>query len=38
MENIINAADIEEKRVCKDLEIKNIGEYHDLHVKKDPLL
>ena len=38
MEDIINAADIEEKRVCKDLEIKNIGEYHDLYVKKDPLL
>ena len=22
-----------EKRVCKDLEIKNLGEYHDLHFK-----
>ena len=20
------------KRVCKDFEIKNLGEYHDLHV------
>ena len=20
------------KRVCKDFEIKNVGEYHDLHV------
>ena len=23
------------KRVCKDLEIKNLGEYHDLHLKSD---
>ena len=21
------------KRVCKDFEIKNLGEYHDLHVQ-----
>ena len=26
------------KRVCKDLEIKTLGEYHDLNLKKDTLL
>ena len=26
------------KRVYKDFEIKNIGEYHDLHVQSDTLL
>ena len=26
------------KRVCKDLEIKKLGEYHDLHLKSDTLL
>ena len=24
------------KRVCKDFEIKNLGEYHDLYVQSDP--
>ena len=24
-------------RVCKDIEIKNLGEYHDLHLKSDTL-
>ena len=38
MEDFIDATDMEEKRVCKNLEIKNIGEYHDLYVRKDPLL
>ena len=38
MEDFIDATDMEEKRLCKDLEIKNIGEYHDLYVRKDPLL
>ena len=23
------------KRVCKDFEIENIGEYHDLYLKSD---
>ena len=27
-----------EKGVCKDFEIKNIGEYHDLYSKSDALL
>ena len=26
------------KKVCKDFEIKNSGEYHDLYVQSDPLL
>ena len=26
------------KRVCKDLDIKNLGEYHDLYVQSDTLL
>ena len=26
------------KRICKDFEIKNLGEYHDLHVQSDTLL
>ena len=26
------------KRVCKDFEIKNLGEYHDLHVQSNTLL
>ena len=26
------------KRVCKDFEIKNLGEYHDLYVQGNTLL
>ena len=26
------------KRVCKDFEIKKLGEYHDLYVQSDTLL
>ena len=26
------------KRVCKDFEIQNLGEYHDLYLKSDTLL
>ena len=26
------------KRVCKDFEINNLGEYHDFHVQSDTLL
>ena len=27
-----------DKRVCKDFEIKKLGEYHDLYVQSDTLL
>ena len=26
------------KKVCKDFKIKNLAEYHDLHLKSDTLL
>ena len=26
------------KKVCKDFEIKDLGKYHDLHLKIDALL
>ena len=33
MENVTDADDANAKRVCKDFEIKSLGEYHDLHVQ-----
>ena len=38
MEDIIDADYVCVKRVCKDSEIKNLGEYHDLYLKTDTLL
>ena len=38
MENITDTDYTHAKTVCKDFEIKNIGEYHDLHVQSDTLL
>ena len=38
MEDITDADYAHAKRVCKDLEIKNLGEYHDLYVQSDTLL
>ena len=38
MEDVTHADYMHTKRVCKDFEIKNLGEYHDLYLKSDTLL
>ena len=38
MEDIIAADYVQAKRVCKDFEIKNLGEYHDLYLHSNTLL
>ena len=38
MENITDADYTHAKRICKDFEIKHLGEYHDLYVQSDELL
>ena len=38
MEDVTDAIYMHVKRVCKDFEIKNLGEYHDLYLKSDTLL
>ena len=38
MEDIIDADYAQAKRVCKDFEIKNLGEYLDLYFPSDTLL
>ena len=38
MEDITDADYAHAKRVCKDFEIKNSGEYHDLYVQSDTFL
>ena len=38
MEDITHADYAHVKRVCKDFETKNLGEYHDLYVQSDTLL
>ena len=38
MEDIIDADYAHARRVCKDFEIKNLGEYHDLYFQSDTLL
>ena len=38
MEDITDADYMHAKRVCKDFEIKNLGECHDLYLKSDTLL
>ena len=37
MEDIKNSDYMHAKKVCKDFEIKNLGEYYDLYHKKDTL-
>ena len=38
MGDITNVDYAHAKRVCKDFEIKSLGEYHELHVQSDTLL
>ena len=38
MEGITDADYVHANRVCKEFEIKNLGEYHDLYVQSDTLL
>ena len=38
MEDISDADYTHERRVCKDFEITNLGEYHDLHIQNHTLL
>ena len=38
MEDITDTNYIYEKKVCKDFEIKNLSEYHDLCLKIDTLV
>ena len=38
MEDITDADCAHAKRVCKDFEIKKLGENYDLHVRSDALL
>ena len=35
MEDITDADYMHVKRVCKDFEMKKLGEYHDLYLKRD---
>ena len=37
MEDITDADYAPGKRVCKDFEIKNLGEYHDLYIQSNTL-
>ena len=38
MEDITDADYAHAKRICKDFEIENLGENHDLYVQSDALL
>ena len=38
MEDITDADYTHRKRICKDFQIKQLGEYHDLRVQSDKLL
>ena len=38
LENITDADYMDAKRVCKDFEVKKLGEYHNLYLQSDILL
>ena len=38
MENVTDAGYMHAKRVCKEFEIKDLGEYYNLYLKSDTLL
>ena len=38
MEDITDADYMHQKIVCKDFQINNLGEYHDLYVQSNTLL
>ena len=38
LEDITEGGYVHAKRACKDFEIKNLAEYHDLHLKNNVLL
>ena len=38
MKDITDTDYVHAKRVCKEFEIRNLGEYHDLYVQSDTLL
>ena len=38
MKDITDADNMHSKKVCKDFEIKKVGEYHDLYLKSDVLV
>ena len=38
VEDIIDLDYNQAKRFCKDFEIENVAEYHDLHLRSDTLL
>ena len=38
MEDITDADYTHAKRICKNFEIKKLGEYHDLYIQSDTLL
>ena len=38
MEDITDGGYTHPKRICKDFQIKDVGEYHDLYIESDTLL
>ena len=38
MKDITDADNMHSQKVCKDFEIKKVGEYHDLYLKSDVLV